>query len=149
MNADCLCVSSLRKEPWVPHPCEARVGKQESHSEYTRDANQNHGAVMEKLEQRGEANVKVIEGLLRESFEEANIVLGDSPLDGRKFKVAAKNGNMFLCVSLEYLNDRDELSVRKDFDNYGVARTLETHPKEYFLLCKQGLQPIAASTPAS
>ena len=104
---------------------------------------------MEELEQRGEANVKVIETLLRESFKGTDIVLGDSPLEGRKFKIAAENGNMFLCVSREYLNDQDESSVRKDFDNQNVARTLLSHPGEYFLLCKRGLQPISASNAAS
>ena len=103
---------------------------------------------MEELDGRGEANVKVIEGLLRESFNGADVKVTNSRLDGRKFVIATEK-KMLLCVSREYLNDQNESRVRSDFDHYRVARTLTAHPGEYFLLCNKGMQPIPASDATS
>jgi hypothetical protein len=103
---------------------------------------------MEDLEKQ-KAKVELIGNLLRTSFKDARVSDCKSPLDGKKFMVEADGKRLFLCVSNEYLCDRHEPRIRKDFERQNVAKTLSTNPGKCFLLGKSGMKQVPTRDAAS
>jgi len=104
---------------------------------------------VEDMNKQEEANVTLVENLLRASFKEANVSYCKCRLGGQKFKIESAAQKMFLCVSQEYLSDQRESRISTDFETYSVPKTLSMNPERYFLLGNSGMQQIRAQEVAS
>lgn len=92
------------------------------------------------LEKRGEGNLMLIGSLLRISFTAAHVSSCKMQTGGRKFRIAVAGREVFLCVSLEYLNDQREADIRKDFGDLRVADVLSREPERAFLLSNESVR---------
>jgi hypothetical protein len=94
---------------------------------------------MEDLEKQGKANFELIGRQLRTSFNGAQISVCKIPIGGRKFKIVHDGRKMFLCVSLEYLNDQREERIQKHFKDLNVQNLLLRSLEQPFLLSNESV----------
>lgn len=104
---------------------------------------------MDRLDSKARANVSRIKDLLNESIEGATVETTKLPDYQQKFKIDANGKRVFLIVSLEYLEDRDEQQIRRAFERYILPTLLTSDPGERFLLSGQGLNRIQSDLVAS